>query len=64
MQKLANREGKIFYHCKYDFFFVFVITKYLNTAVKEVKEFCKVPCILHMDSIKGSHRGLEKLFQG
>ncbi|WOH04856.1 hypothetical protein DCAR_0624268 [Daucus carota subsp. sativus] len=35
-----------------------------NLKVKEVKEFCKVPCILHMDSIKGSHRGLEKLFQG
>ncbi|XP_063935528.1 probable ubiquitin-like-specific protease 2A isoform X2 [Daucus carota subsp. sativus] len=38
--------------------------KLANREVKEVKEFCKVPCILHMDSIKGSHRGLEKLFQG
>ncbi|XWS68225.1 hypothetical protein CRYUN_Cryun04dG0072600 [Craigia yunnanensis] len=27
------------------------------------KKLLKVPCILHMDSIRGSHRGLKNLFQ-
>ncbi|XXG49167.1 hypothetical protein AAC387_Pa02g3424 [Persea americana] len=30
---------------------------------EETKAASKVPCILHMDSIKGSHRGLKNLFQ-
>lgn len=30
---------------------------------EETKKASKVPCILHMDSIKGSHRGLKNLFQ-
>ncbi|KAI9177406.1 hypothetical protein LWI28_014836 [Acer negundo] len=29
----------------------------------EIEKSPKVPCILHMDSIKGSHRGLKNLFQ-
>ncbi|XVF44852.1 hypothetical protein PTKIN_Ptkin02bG0157100 [Pterospermum kingtungense] len=29
----------------------------------ETQELLKVPCILHMDSIRGSHRGLKNLFQ-
>lgn len=30
----------------------------------EIEKSLKVPCILHMDSIKGSHRGLKNLIQG
>ncbi|XP_061370838.1 probable ubiquitin-like-specific protease 2A isoform X2 [Gastrolobium bilobum] len=30
---------------------------------EEIKESSKVPCILHMDSLKGSHKGLKNLFQ-
>ncbi|KAL9414522.1 hypothetical protein AB3S75_042898 [Citrus x aurantiifolia] len=30
----------------------------------EIEKSHKVPCILHMDSIKGSHRGLKNLIQG
>ncbi|KAL2342056.1 hypothetical protein Fmac_009996 [Flemingia macrophylla] len=30
---------------------------------KEIKGSSKVPCILHMDSLKGSHKGLKNLFQ-
>lgn len=30
---------------------------------EKMKTLLKVPCILHMDSIKGSHRGLKNLFQ-
>ncbi|KAK1359169.1 putative ubiquitin-like-specific protease 2B [Heracleum sosnowskyi] len=37
--------------------------KLANLEEKEMEEWCKMPCILHMDSIKGSHRGLQKLFQ-
>ncbi|CAL0300824.1 unnamed protein product [Lupinus luteus] len=29
----------------------------------EFKESSKVPCILHMDSLKGSHKGLKNVFQ-
>ncbi|XP_078441134.1 putative ubiquitin-like-specific protease 2B [Wolffia australiana] len=28
-----------------------------------VREACKVPCVLHMDSMKGNHDGLKKLIQ-
>ncbi|KAL8097368.1 hypothetical protein AgCh_030488 [Apium graveolens] len=35
-----------------------------NLKEKGMEELPKIPCILHMDSIKGSHRGLKKLFQG
>ncbi|GKV02324.1 hypothetical protein SLEP1_g14778 [Rubroshorea leprosula] len=34
-----------------------------NLKDDELAELPKVPCILHMDSIKGSHRGLKNLFQ-
>ncbi|KAM1759942.1 hypothetical protein ACFX12_002870 [Malus domestica] len=40
---------------------VFVLSNYL--ADEKIESLSKVPCILHMDSIKGSHRGLEKLVQ-
>ncbi|KAG4384328.1 hypothetical protein GLYMA_13G256800v4 [Glycine max] len=30
---------------------------------EEIKESSKVPCILHMDSLKGSHKGLKNVFQ-
>ncbi|XP_045813558.1 probable ubiquitin-like-specific protease 2B isoform X3 [Trifolium pratense] len=30
---------------------------------EEIKESSKVPCILHLDSLKGSHKGLKNLFQ-
>ncbi|XP_012568674.1 probable ubiquitin-like-specific protease 2A isoform X2 [Cicer arietinum] len=30
---------------------------------EEIKETSKVPCILHMDSLKGSHKGLKSVFQ-
>ena len=30
---------------------------------ESMDEFLKVPCILHMDSIRGSHTGLKDLFQ-
>ncbi|KAE9595063.1 putative Ulp1 peptidase [Lupinus albus] len=30
---------------------------------EEFKESSKVPCILHMDSLKGSHKGLKNVFQ-
>ncbi|XP_057431259.1 probable ubiquitin-like-specific protease 2A isoform X2 [Lotus japonicus] len=30
---------------------------------EEIKESSKVPCILHMDSLKGSHKGLKDVFQ-
>ncbi|GLT68550.1 hypothetical protein SLA2020_407700 [Shorea laevis] len=34
-----------------------------NLKDDELAELPKVPCILHMDSITGSHRGLKNLFQ-
>ncbi|CAL5377670.1 unnamed protein product [Camellia sinensis] len=34
-----------------------------NIEDEDVKKLSKVPCILHMDSIKGSHRGLKNLIQ-
>lgn len=40
------------------------LKKLANPEEKEMEELCKMPCILHMDSLKGSHRGLRKLFQG
>ncbi|KAL1289552.1 hypothetical protein AAHE18_20G067600 [Arachis hypogaea] len=30
---------------------------------EDIKESSKVPCILHMDSLKGSHKGLKNVFQ-
>ncbi|KAK7412170.1 hypothetical protein VNO78_03619 [Psophocarpus tetragonolobus] len=30
---------------------------------EEIKESSKVPCILHMDSLKGSHKGLKNVLQ-
>ncbi|KAK7328093.1 hypothetical protein VNO77_22189 [Canavalia gladiata] len=30
---------------------------------EEIQESSKVPCILHMDSLKGSHKGLKNVFQ-
>ncbi|XP_054801820.1 probable ubiquitin-like-specific protease 2A isoform X2 [Prosopis cineraria] len=30
---------------------------------EEIKESSKVPCILHMDSLRGSHKGLKNVFQ-
>ncbi|XP_068497180.1 probable ubiquitin-like-specific protease 2A isoform X2 [Phaseolus vulgaris] len=30
---------------------------------EEINESSKVPCILHMDSLKGSHKGLKNVFQ-
>ncbi|KAI4296439.1 hypothetical protein L6164_036396 [Bauhinia variegata] len=30
---------------------------------EKIEESSKVPCILHMDSLKGSHKGLKNLFQ-
>ncbi|KAK2393272.1 Cysteine proteinases superfamily protein [Trifolium repens] len=30
---------------------------------EEINESSKVPCILHLDSLKGSHKGLKNLFQ-
>ncbi|KAK7331759.1 hypothetical protein VNO80_28498 [Phaseolus coccineus] len=30
---------------------------------EEIDESSKVPCILHMDSLKGSHKGLKNVFQ-
>ncbi|KAM1317501.1 hypothetical protein ACFX13_002861 [Malus domestica] len=35
----------------------------VNIKDEKIESLSKVPCILHMDSIKGSHRGLEKLVQ-
>ncbi|KAA0031447.1 putative ubiquitin-like-specific protease 2A isoform X2 [Cucumis melo var. makuwa] len=35
----------------------------VNLKDKKHDNLSKVPCILHMDSIKGSHRGLKSLFQ-
>ncbi|OIV97855.1 hypothetical protein TanjilG_12612 [Lupinus angustifolius] len=35
----------------------------VNFNGKEVEKSLKVPCILHMDSIKGSHSGLKNLMQ-
>ncbi|KAM1862428.1 hypothetical protein ACFX14_002897 [Malus domestica] len=35
----------------------------INIKDEKIESLSKVPCILHMDSIKGSHRGLEKLVQ-
>lgn len=32
-------------------------------SVEDLKRSEKVPCILHMDSIKGTHAGLKKLVQ-
>ncbi|XP_021625723.1 probable ubiquitin-like-specific protease 2B isoform X3 [Manihot esculenta] len=34
-----------------------------NFRDEEIERALKVPCILHMDSIRGSHRGLKNLFQ-
>lgn len=34
-----------------------------NFEDEDMQKLPKVPCILHMDSIKGSHRGLKNLFQ-
>ncbi|KAL6964223.1 Ulp1 peptidase [Sarracenia purpurea var. burkii] len=34
-----------------------------NIEDEDVEKLPKVPCILHMDSMKGSHRGLKNLFQ-
>ncbi|XP_021290650.1 probable ubiquitin-like-specific protease 2A isoform X3 [Herrania umbratica] len=34
-----------------------------NFKDDETEKLLKVPCILHMDSIRGSHRGLKNLFQ-
>lgn len=34
-----------------------------NFNCESMDEFLKVPCILHMDSIRGSHTGLKDLFQ-
>ncbi|KAB2603334.1 hypothetical protein D8674_004339 [Pyrus ussuriensis x Pyrus communis] len=33
----------------------------VNIKDEKIESLSKVPCILHMDSIKGSHRGLENL---
>ncbi|KAK7302577.1 hypothetical protein RJT34_13469 [Clitoria ternatea] len=30
---------------------------------EEIKKSSKVPCVLHMDSLRGSHKGLKNLFQ-
>lgn len=35
----------------------------VNFTDEEMENSLKVPCILHMDSIKGSHRGLENRFK-
>ncbi|XP_050260701.1 probable ubiquitin-like-specific protease 2A isoform X3 [Quercus robur] len=34
-----------------------------NFKDEDIENLPKVPCILHMDSIRGSHRGLKNLFQ-
>ncbi|XP_057464549.1 probable ubiquitin-like-specific protease 2A isoform X2 [Actinidia eriantha] len=34
-----------------------------NTEDEDMEKLPKVPCILHMDSIRGSHRGLKSLFR-
>ncbi|KAK6253321.1 hypothetical protein QUC31_015041 [Theobroma cacao] len=47
--EVANFKGKILMEC--------------CLADDETEKLLKVPCILHMDSIRGSHRGLKNLFQ-
>ena len=46
------------YHFVVNCFFLFVCF-----ADDDIKESSKVPCILHMDSIKGSHSGLKNIIQ-
>ncbi|THG11502.1 hypothetical protein TEA_012999 [Camellia sinensis var. sinensis] len=44
--------------------YIFIPVNFSNhSADEDVKKLSKVPCILHMDSIKGSHRGLKNLIQ-
>ncbi|KAI5385758.1 hypothetical protein KIW84_072385 [Lathyrus oleraceus] len=40
-----------------------VIGQQCNSRDEEIKESSKVSCILHMDSLKGHHKGLENIIQ-
>lgn len=43
--------------------YYFVLMIYCFLPDDDIKEYSKVPCILHMDSIKGSHSGLKNIIQ-
>lgn len=39
------------------------VMMHMHISDKELDNALKVPCILHMDSIKGNHSGLKNLLQ-
>lgn len=56
-------KGKIFPTSRYFMVYLDILHLFLLLLDEEIKESAKVPCILHMDSLKGSHKGLRNVFQ-
>ncbi|XP_073287104.1 probable ubiquitin-like-specific protease 2A isoform X2 [Primulina huaijiensis] len=64
--KVANCKGMISLHSMFQFvlnFCYFLSLKFGSITENVMDDSSEMPCILHMDSLQGCHRGFEKLIQ-
>lgn len=58
-------QGKIFPFSYSSIVIRTILLLYLFDCIvdEEMNESSKIPCILHMDSLQGTHKGLKNIFQ-